>query len=543
MNRTALISIILFFSVRLQAQVAPHTYWIQFTNKDHNTYSLSRPLDFLSQRSLDRRTRQGLTLSESDLPVSRPYLDSLRKIGGKVLFTSRWQNTATVYSADTNFLSNAFKISIVKAGIKVYKTDIKVHAMAQTMLSALDTYNSDDYGASFGQIHIHNGELMHNSGFRGQNMVIGILDAGFYNVDKLSAFKAMRDRKGILGVHDFLRGDDSVFNKDTHGMIVLSVICGNIRGKLIGTAPEADFYLFRTENAATEYEVEEATWVAGMERADSVGADVINSSLGYTTFDDPKMNHSYTDMDGHTTIISKEASLAASKGIILANSAGNLGTRAFHYVSAPADAENILTVGAIGKDRKLANYTSRGPTYDGRIKPDVSAIGYQTISATTVDGEVAGVNGTSLSSPVIAGLVTCLWQEFPHKSSYEIIDAVKRSSDRYANPNDSFGYGIPDFSIARQILRIDDKATDFMGDIYPNPFQDNFTLNFYTAHAQQAEIFLVNMIGQVVWTKKVQTQEKNFTKVNVNDMPHASGIYLICIKTKDVSLVAKLVKQ
>jgi serine protease AprX len=526
------------------SQLAPHIYWIQFTDKQNSTFSLSRPLEFLSSKSLERRTRQGLSLSESDLPVTISYLDSLRKEGGKILFTSRWQNAATVYSPDSTYLEKIQKYSFVKSGFKVYKTGIKVHSVSQNMLASGDTYSANDYGGSYAQVHLHNGDAMHNEGFRGQNMIIGILDAGFYKADSLKAFQKLRDRKGILGVHDFVGGNDSVYNSAEHGMIVLSVIAGYLPGKLIGTAPEAGFYLFRTENAVSEFEVEEATWIAGMEKADSAGVDVINSSLGYTQFDDPKMNHTYVDMDGHTTIISKEASMAASKGMILVNSAGNSGSKPWHYISAPADAENILTVGAVGKDRILAGYSSRGPTYDGRVKPDVCADGYQTICASTVDGETEGANGTSLSAPVITGLTACLWQEFPDKTCYDIMDAIRKSADRYSNPDDSFGYGIPDFSIARQLLKFKNTDQDFLADIYPNPFTDHITINFYTTHAQQADVFLINIMGKLVWTRKIQTLSQNITQVDISTATGISpGIYFLGVKTNAGVMVQKIMKN
>jgi serine protease AprX len=524
-------------------QIAPHIYWVQFTDKNYSNYSLSRPLEFLSQKSLDRRARQGLALSESDLPVTKAYLDSIKNIGGKVLFTSRWQNAAAVFSPDSLFLQKAGQISVVKSGMKIYKTGLKVHSAPQNMMSAVNSFSHSDYGQSFEQVHLHEGDVLHNNGFRGNNMIIGILDAGFYHVDSLKAFEKLRARKGILGTRDMVSGSDSVFGHDVHGMYVLSVIGGYLPGKLIGTAPDADFYLYRTEISASETELEEATWVAGMENADSAGVEVVNSSLGYTQFDDPKMNHYYTDLDGHTTICSREASMAASKGIILVNSAGNNGNHSWYYVSAPADAENILTVGAVDHNKVLAAFSSRGPTYDGRLKPDVCAMGRQTISASVVDGEVAGVNGTSLAAPVITGLVACLWQQFPEKTSFEIMDAVKKSSDHYANPNDSLGDGIPDFNIAGKLLNLDMHEQDFLGDIYPNPFNDNFTVSFYTTKAQQANVTLINSMGQIIWTSRVQTADKNFTSVNVSPSRLAHGLYLVSVKTSTGNHVQKIMKQ
>ena len=532
-----------FLAGTIDAQIATHTYWIQFTDKNYDSYNLSRPLEFLSQRSLDRRARQGISLAENDLPVSNAYLDSLRKIGGKILFTSRWQNAAVVYSSDSMYLYKAIQFPIVKFGTKVYKTG-KVHSLESNMVAARAALISSDYGVSFNQIHQLNGDLLQNEGFRGQGMVIAQLDAGFLYVDSLRAFESLRQRHGILGTHNFLTGTDSVYTTDLHGMYVLSVMCGNLPGQLLGSAPEADYYLFHTEQSATETESEEATWAAGMEKADSAGADVINSSLGYTTFDDPAMNHTYADMDGHSTIVSIEASLVASKGMILANSAGNSGTSVWHYISAPADAENILSVGAVDKDSAIEAFSGRGPTFDGRIKPDVCAQGKNTICASPIDGEVVPVSGTSLSAPIIAGLTACLWQGFPDKTSYELIDAIKKSASIYTRPNDSLGYGLPDYFIARQILQLGNGRENFIASVFPNPFQDNFNLSLYTIHAQQATVLLYDVNGKLLYSNKIETQNNNFTLLKIQTKNVlAKGMYIVRVITDASDFVQKVIKQ
>ena len=557
MKKTSLFLTGMFACFFIKAQIAPHTYWIQFTDKNHNPYSLSRPLEFLSQRSLDRRARQGISLAENDLPVTPAYLDSLKKLGGKILFTSRWQNAATVYSPDSLFLAKASRIPFIEYATRVYMPDPGLHnggmkantgsgiqSESSNMLAAQDVITSAEYGQSYNQIHMLNGDLLQNEGYRGQGMIIAQLDAGFGGADTLQAFASVRQRGGILGTHNFLTGTDSVYSQDLHGMWVLSVECGNIPGQLSGSAPDADYYLFHTENGASETQSEEATWTAGMERADSAGADVINCSLGYTTFDDPAMNHTYADMDGHTTICSKEASLVASKGMILCNSAGNDGLTPWHYISAPSDADNILTVGAVNNDSVIQGFSGRGPTFDGRIKPDVCAQGKNTVAATTVDGQVTTVSGTSLSAPIITGLTACLWQGFPDKTSYQVMDAIRRSASTSAHPNDSLGYGLPDYFIARQLLQAGNGHENFIGSIFPNPYRDNFNLSFYTTKAQQADIVLYNITGQVLYSNKIQTPANNFTSVNVQTHNVLSaGVYFLCIKTDTETLVQKVVKQ
>ena len=540
-----------------KAQIAPHTYWVQFKDKNFNSYILTRPLEFLSQRSLDRRSRQGISLAENDLPVSPPYLDSLRKIGGKILLTSRWQNAAVVHSPDSLFMSKAIKISAVTNAKKVYTPFIGSHNglkaphnginaldITENILASKDVITSADYGYSFNQIHMLNGDLLQNEGLRGQGMIIAQLDAGFKGVDSLDAFASLRQRNGILGTHNFITGTDSVYTTDRHGMWVLSMMCGNLPGQLQGTAPDADYYLFHTEQSASETESEETTWVAGMERADSAGADVINCSLGYTTFDDTTTSHTYNDMDGHVAICSKEASLVASKGMILSNSAGNEGLDKWHFIGTPADAENILTVGAVNENGIIQGFSSRGPTYDGRIKPDVCAQGKNTFAASTTNGWVQVVNGTSLAAPIITGLTACLWQGFPNKTSFEVMDAIKRSASIYTHPNDSLGYGLPDFFIARQILQLGNGRENFIASTFPNPYRNNFSISFYTTNAQEATLMFYNEIGQVLFSKKVQTQNNNFTLVNI-DQPQKfpGGVYFVCIQTGTETLIQKMVKQ
>jgi subtilisin family serine protease len=334
-----------------------------------------------------------------------------------------------------------------------------------------------------------------------------------------------------------------MFQGDTHGMYVLSAITGFLPGKLIGAAPEADFYLLRSENDNSEMPVEEDAWVAAAEWADSAGVDVISSSLGYSTFDDDSLSHTYIDMDGHTTHISKAASLLASKGIILVSSAGNSGNKPWHYVTAPADAENILTVGAVDRNRELVGFSSRGPTYDGRVKPDVMSMGYATVVANVADNETDLVSGTSLATPIISGLVTCLWQEFPQKTSFQVMDAIRRSSSLYSMPNDSFGYGIPDFSFAEKLLSMDNiPSSDVVTEVYPNPFIDYFTLDFYSSQEQQIEVTFMDAMGRVISVNTISAGANSLTKINMGHERLAHGIYFAIIKSNNGTTVKKVIR-
>lgn len=534
------------FAKNASAQSPVKQYTVYLTDKADNSYSLSRPLEFLSQRAMDRRSRQGIALDETDLPVSPKYIAALQKDGYKVMFTSAWQNTITIQTNDSLFEQKVKKYPFVKNSKRVFKKsalDVK-----NLQLSALDqsqTYSKNQYGKSFRQIQIHNGDELHKLGNLGQGMQIAVIDAGFWRVDTLQAFSKLRKRNGILATHDFVTGNDSVYEDATHGMYVLSAIAGFINDQLIGTAPEANYYLLRTENGSSELLAEEYAWIAAMEWADSAGADVVNSSLGYSLFDDPAMNHTYADMNGATTPISKAASMVASKGMILVSSAGNSGSQPWRYITAPADAKDILTVAAVDSAGKVARFSSRGPSSDDRVKPDVAAIGVQTVVAGGVDGEAIGSNGTSTAAPVITGLVACLWQEFPMRTSYEVMDAVRKSSYLYSNPNDSMGYGIPNFALARTILKNKTFGSqNFISQLYPNPFLNNFTISFFTEKAQTAQLTIVDAMGREIWREPIQTSANEMSKITIK--PQAffpQGVYVVVIHLDDIALTAKLVRE
>ncbi len=284
------------------------------------------------------------------------------------------------------------------------------------------------------------GDLMHSKGFKGEGIIIAVIDAGFYNVDKLDIFSGLQNQ--ILGTYDFVDGDSNVYDDHTHGMMVLSTMAAKVG--LIGAAPEAQYILLRSEDVFSENLIEEFMWVTAAEYADSMGADIINSSLGYTTFDNVNQNHSYDDMDGKTTPISIGAGIACDKGIIVVNSAGNSGNSNWYYIGAPADNYDVLTVGAVDENKESASFSSHGPNVDGSIKPNIVAQGINVVVVNS-NNEYITSNGTSFSSPLTAGMVACLWGAHSNKSANSIKEAIYKSSDKYLIPNNQFGFGIPDY--------------------------------------------------------------------------------------------------
>jgi serine protease AprX len=432
-------------------------YIIKFRDKGSNPYSLSNPSAYLSQRAIDRRTKYSIAIDSTDLPVTPRYIDSVRSAGAvTILNASKWLNSVSIRTSDAAALAKISSFpfvqsvsgSALRVGDPIQPTDkfsIEQNQQPTPFREANITSDFFNYGSSHDQVHIHNGEFLHNIGLRGQGMIIGMLDAGFNNYLSVKAFDSARANGQILGVYDFVAKDNSVNEDDAHGMECFSTIAANIPGQFVGTAPKANFYLFRTEDASSEYPIEEHNWVCGAERIDSAGGDLISSSLGYNVFDSPLAgsNHSYADMNGNTTMAAIGADLAAKKGILVVNSAGNEGVSSWHYIITPADGDSVMAVGAVTTTGVVANFSSFGPSSDGQIKPDVASVGVATI-VQFPNNTIGGNNGTSFSCPNMAGLTTCLWQGFPEFNNMKIINALRQAGSKASAPDDRVGYGIPD---------------------------------------------------------------------------------------------------
>ena len=351
-------------------QTAPAKYRIEFTDKNNTPYSLNAPDAFLSAKALERRNKQEIPLTFNDLPVTPAYLDSLTASGARVLTVSKWFNAATIQVFDDLALQKIATLTFVKKNYALKSSGGKSpnEPEGQSGIQAIEASSDLNYGPSWWQTAIHNGHLLHNKGYTGRNITIAVIDGGFYHVNELPAFERLRENGQILGNRDFVDAAADVYAENSHGMSVLSIIGGYIPGELVGTAPDASFWLLRSEDVSSEYKIEEDNWIAAAEFADSVGADIINTSLGYARFDDPLQNHTYAEMDGNTTRISRAADLAASKGMLVVVSAGNQGNIAWKYITAPADADSVLTIGAIDQTGLVAEFSSRGPSSDGQGK-------------------------------------------------------------------------------------------------------------------------------------------------------------------------------
>ena len=419
-------------------------YRISLKDKAATDYSLQKPEMYLSKKSIERRKRQGLEIDSTDLPVCKKYVDAIRKKGVHVLVTGKWDNFVTVSCNDSMLIAEIAGLPFVRSTERVWRGVAK-RASERDSLINKPLRTDSLYGPAITQIKMSHADRLHEAGFKGQGMTIAVIDAGFHNVDKIEAMKNIN----ILGTRDFVNPQADIFAESSHGMSVLSCIGMNRPDIMTGTAPEASFWLLRSEDEYSENLVEQDYWAAAIEFADSVGVDLVNTSLGYYSFDDPTKNYRYRDLNGHYALMSREAAKAADKGIVVVCSAGNSGSGSWKKITPPGDAENVITVGAVNKYGVLAPFSSVGNTADGRVKPDVVAVGLGSDVMGT-DGNLRHANGTSFSSPIMCGMVACLWQACPELTAKEIIELVRRSGDRAVFPDNIYGYGIPDLWKAYQ---------------------------------------------------------------------------------------------
>jgi hypothetical protein len=423
-------------------------YRLYLTDKQASAHLLAHPTRFLSRRSVERRRRQGLTVDSTDLPVSRRYVRLIESKDVSIVGQSRWQNTVLVRVKDSTLIQRLRQLPCVRDSRLVWQSPdsvpagtlkVKVHEQFEER----DSTPGNVYGTAAGQITTVKGERLHSISLRGEGMMIAVIDGGFKNVDKIPAFQ----RVDIRGSRDFINPEaPNLFNGIDHGTKVLSAMAVNVPYYYIGTAPRASYWLLRSEDQQTEQEVEEDYWTMAAEFADSVGCDLINSSLGYNEYDHPGMTYRLWQLDGRTAFVSRSASMLAAKGIILVNSAGNSGMGTWKKIGVPADADHIMSVGAVmdSEPHKIAPFSSVGPTQDQRIKPDVVAIGAPT-RLVNGRGVIMSDMGTSFAAPVICGLMACLWQAMPEKSAEEIINLVRQSGENSEHPDNVYGYGMPNF--------------------------------------------------------------------------------------------------
>ncbi len=480
MAKISCTALFLIFSSLVSAQLAPGKYWISFTDKENSPYSLDAPEEYLSSRAIERRANQDIEIQITDLPVNPDYINQVLALGEmQLLFSSKWFNSIAVAPEDSTVLEQVAQLPFV-SDIRSVQS-LGHEEVPQRTEASIHHRDFEEYGISLHQISMLNGHLLHDAGFTGAGLRIGLMDGGFAGANEMEAFQPLIADGRLIGTWDFVDQQEDVFHSSTHGTLVWSAMASMWPDSIIGSAPEAEYMLFRTENVASEYQLEEVNWIAAAEMADSSGVDVLNTSLGYTTFDDSLQSYTYEDMDGQTTWISRAGNIAARKGMLVVNSAGNSGAAPWHYIGAPADADSVLAIGAVAADSAVVAFSSRGPSFDGRVKPNVCAQGSQTVMANANNTVIKG-NGTSFSSPVLAGLAACLWQTNPSAGNMQVFAAIEQSAHLYDNPNDSLGYGLPNFFLAQSIL--DDMVTGTTNieqsglqvKAFPNPFNKQLRL-------------------------------------------------------------------
>ncbi len=524
-------------------QNAPGFYYVVFKDKLGTPFQLDYPQAFLSSKSLERRLKLGIQIIEEDLPVNPQYVQGVLQISGGVAHhASKWFNSMTVnlslldsaaqVSATEQIASlpyvqevKNFSINEVEAGKRRLKQEDELGPIE------LSLPNQNGYGWGFHQLNMVNTTRLHEAGFQGQGVDVGIFDSGWLGADQMRAFAAIRDEGRLVMTRDFVNPQmPNVFDKSTHGTYVWGIMAGFMQDQFIGAAPLANYHLFQTEDVDSEYRIEEDNWVAAAELADSLGLDVINSSLGYSLFDDTTMNYQYSDMTGKVSRASIAAEKLAKKGVIVVNSAGNSGNGAWHYITSPADADGILTVGAVDSTMKVAGFSSHGPTYDGRVKPNVSAMGVKTYYPFSND-KVGKGNGTSYSGPIIAGSTASLLSAFDQASPFSVRGAIEKTGSLFPNHNADLGYGIPDFWWAYNLLLENEGLPNKQLDcIFPNPAKD--IINVKTKGALVKSLRVTNASGQLVssigWT---QSWNKNYVQLSVGLLPQ--GTYFLTIETEE----------
>ena len=453
MKKTLLSAIALMVSFTVFAQIDTLKYRIAFTDKNGSSFSVNRPEEFLSAKAIERRAKQGLVIDESDLPVNASYIDAVKSHGVSVVAKGKWENFLTVSCNEKEAIERIKELPFVRSVEMVWfasEKDLNPEEIKRDSLVNEMVHHDNYYGAAWEQINLCNGNKLHEEGYKGEGMTIAVIDAGYHNMDQITGMNNIN----VLGISDFVNPASDIYAENGHGTSVLSCIAMNKPHYMVGTAPNASFWLLRSEDESSEHLVEQDYWAAAVEFADSVGVDVVNTSLGYNEFDDISKNYTYSQLDGNHALMSRQASRMADKGMVLVCSAGNSGAGSWKKTTAPGDAKNVLTVGAVNSKGTLAPFSSIGNTADNRVKPDVVSVGWQSDVMGT-NGVVNKANGTSFSSPILCGMVACLWQACPNLTAKELVELVRKVGDRYDEPDNIYGYGIPDLWSAYQLVKGD----------------------------------------------------------------------------------------
>lgn len=530
---------ILSLGISLFSAAQTELVFVFFKDKPNKSAFYNNPLSELTQKSLDRRTNLGIPLTDQDAPIESAYIQNIRNLGFMVTDYSKWLNGVAVNatSAQKQLLAQQSYVDHIESFVKnpnggIQKEKIqkfKEFSPENINKNTLTTFN---YGNGLAQIDQVNLRSVHIAGYTGKGVTIAVIDTGFPTVDTGSAFKRLRDNGQIKGGYNFINKSTDIYNTslNTHGTICMGTIGGYLDTEFVGTAPDADFYLYASEDGGNEIPEEELYWIEAAEEADRKGVDIISTSLGYTTFDDSRYNYTYAKMNGTSSFIARAAQIAFEKGIFLTVSAGNSGDSSWHYISTPADNEKVFTIGAVMSNGSAAPFSSYGPNSAGVIKPDVSARGLSTY--TVYSDNVTQASGTSLSNPLAAGGVACLLQSLPKNISREAIKTrLRQNASLYPGYTSQKGYGVLNFYKTYQSFLGVTDVNKTKIQIYPNPAKDVVNLKSDNP-IRSVEIY--DSLGRIV---------KNEVSKTINISELVKGIYFLKVKTDSGESIEKIIKE
>jgi hypothetical protein len=550
-----LTAVMAFLVITGCSQQIPQKYFVAFTDKNGTPYNINNPQAFLTQRAIDRRNAQGIPITEEDLPVNPAYVNAVAATGVQVYTRCKWFNGITVRAVDSSVLNSIRALSFVQSVTRVTSYNSKTYSESERKfkqesvplkhnethkLNSPASPQNYNYGPSYTQIHQLNGDVLHNLGYRGQGMVIAVLDAGYLNVDVNPAFDSLWANNQILGTRDFVSPGSNVYRGDSHGEAVLSEMACDDPGNMIGTAPKASYWLIRTEDLSSENIVEEYNWVVGAEMADSVGADVISSSLGYSTFDNGWMNHTCADMNGLTNPSTRGANIAFSKGMALSITCGNAGGFS-SCVDSPSDAVDALGIGAVDSSGLYASFSSPGIVDTTYIKPNLTCMGVNCTVASP-DSSYGTSSGSSFACPINAGLMACLWQARPTLVPSQLYLAIEKSASQYTHPDSLLGYGIPDYAMALQLAGVGIKNNPVCR-VYPNPFKEAITVIFDPTMLGNPDISLISVTGAEIMRTKKMAPPGGGTTIRIDNLAALKpGLYILKIASERTTEYLNLVK-
>lgn len=553
--------LIVFFSLFFQdaASQTQFAFRVSFKNKVGTAGTIAHPEEYLSAHSVARRQLLKIGFDTTDLPVVKEYIDTvISKANGILHTSSRWQNNCVILVNDSAGINTVRSLPYVQrvenvaqftAPIHLFKTKEKINTQtsikANKSLFKTTSAASDYYAEGYEQIAMVHGDTLHQLGFRGKGQLIAVIDEGFAYVNTLPGFDSLIQSGRLLDTYNFIEDTTSVFQNSAHGTLVVSTIAGIINDLFVGTAPDANFALYISEHTGGEQPFEMDNLVAAMERADSIGADVISISLGYNSFDiagnDVSLN--LQDIDGKTTVAAKGVNSASQKGMLVVASAGNEGGTPWNKILTPGDANEALTCGSVKSDKSIASTSGRGPNYSGQIKPDVCLMGAPG-KVLNNSGTVSAVGGTSIATPQLAGLAACLWQVKPALKPEDLRKIIRESADNFGTPNNDYGYGIPNFAKAYKAIvpEIDCNCKKQAIVAYPNPVKEKLTIEILP-DTEQFSWLITNIQGAKIGQGNISTPLNTSRTIDL-EMPNymPSGIYILQLATDKEKTIIKLKK-